>query len=85
MNADGIAMNDYFLYALILAYGNSKPKQCERAEAATRKAVATGIHMNHQLVGGLTRVLGRSAAEALASELSSVRSFSPRLRTGAPR
>jgi len=71
MTAAGIAMDDYLLYALLHAYGNAKPQQRERAETATRNAVATGILVNDEkLTAVLSHVLGRSAALAFLCELT---------------
>jgi len=70
MTTDGIAMSDYFLYALLLAYASATPKQGRRAETAIREAVRKGIQINDQLVAGLSRALGRPAAEALLRELA---------------
>jgi len=70
MTAAGIAMDDYFLYAQLHAYGNAKPQQQERAETATRNAVAAGIRVDDQkLAAVLSHVLGRSAATAFLCKL----------------
>jgi len=89
MNTSGFAMNGHFLFALLHAYGNAKPQQRERAETATRNALAVGVWVNDHLAVVLSHVLGPSAAEALLSELSTgllLPSGAPELMTpsGAP-
>jgi len=71
MTTAGIAVDNSFLCVLLLAYGSAKPLQWERAETIMRNAVTAGIQVNDQkLTAVLSRVLGRSAAEALLGELT---------------
>lgn len=62
-------MNDYFLYALILAYSASKPKQPKRAEEAFRQAILEGVEANKHVLGVLSRAVGSQRAHQLAQEL----------------
>merc|ERR1712113_1302018 len=45
MKSEGLAMNEYFLYAMLLAYASAQPRQVQRAEAAFREACLGGIKM----------------------------------------
>merc|ERR1719171_662201 len=63
---DGLAFDDFCLTSLLHSYGNAKPKQQQRAEAAFREFVAEkpkGVSSN--AVNSLGRVIGRNAADAL--------------------
>merc|ERR1712173_155368 len=46
MQANGLVMNEYFLYALLLAYASAKPRQAKRAETAFLEAIADGVPAN---------------------------------------
>merc|ERR1719265_3141748 len=66
---DGLAFDDFCLTSLLHAYGNSKPKQQQRAEAAFREFVAEktkGVSSN--AVAALGRVIGKSAADSLCAQ-----------------
>merc|ERR1719254_474988 len=65
MRAQGLRMNDYFLYALLLAYANGRPRQDARAEKALREAVAGGVKANRYILNALARALGRPRAQDL--------------------
>merc|ERR1719326_2487218 len=68
MEADGLRMNEYFLYALLDSYTVSKPRQPARAERAFREAMAKGLEANEHVTMALRRVLGREQARALVKE-----------------
>merc|ERR1719231_482997 len=65
MEEEGLQKNEYFLYALLDAYGNSSPRQPQRATAAFQKAMATGLEANDHVQAALSRVLGRPQAREL--------------------
>merc|ERR1719146_651942 len=69
LRSDGLAFDDFCLTSLLHAYGNAKPKQQERAESVFREFVAEkpkGVSAN--VVGALSRVIGRSAADTLCDK-----------------
>jgi pentatricopeptide repeat protein len=68
MDTSGVATNEYFLYAQLLAYGNARPKQCARAEHAFRKALSQGLHINDHVASALGRAVGRPRAAQLQRE-----------------
>jgi len=68
MEEDGIRKNEYFLYALLDAYTNSKPRQPQRATRAFREAMAEGLEANEHVLAALARVLGRAQARELCRE-----------------
>merc|ERR1719231_445780 len=65
MEEEGLRKNEYFLYALLDAYGNSNPRQPQRAIAAFQKAMAEGLEANDHMQAALARVLGRPQAREL--------------------
>merc|ERR1712137_668807 len=65
MQSEGLAMNEYFLYALLLAYASSKPRQAERAEQAFRDAMANRVEVNTHVSTALARAVGRAKANQL--------------------
>jgi len=69
MAADGVALNEYFLYAQLLAYAVARPRQTDRAEQCFREALATGMDANDHVVGALARAVGRVRCEELMNEL----------------
>lgn len=69
MAADGVKTNDYFVYAQLLAYAVSRPRQAQRAEACFRSALATGVKANDHVVGVLSRAVGRPRCIELMNEL----------------
>jgi len=69
MAADGVVMNEYFLYAQLLAYAVARPRQTDRAEQCFREALATGLEANDHVVGALARAVGRGRCEELMNEL----------------
>jgi pentatricopeptide repeat protein len=60
MVADGIPLNDYFLYTMLLAYSRSKPRRGDRAEATFRKALSKGVRPNDRVVKALSSAVGRT-------------------------
>merc|ERR1719231_441282 len=75
MEEEGLRKNEYFLYALLDAYGNSNPRQPQKAAAAFKKAMSEGLEANDHVQSALTRVLGRPQAREMiqASQGSSKR------------
>jgi len=65
MQKHGQSMNDYFLYALLLAYATSKPRQSWRAEQAFQEASSLGIQMNGHIFSALQRSVGRIRGQQL--------------------
>merc|ERR1719326_599767 len=65
MEEEGLRKNEYFLYALLDAYGNSSPRQPQKAVAAFQKAMMEGLEANDHVQAALTRVLGRPQAREL--------------------
>merc|ERR1719183_1218243 len=68
MQRCGTAMNDYFLYALLLAYATSKPRQSRRAEQAFQDASNLGVSMNGHVFSALQRAVGRTRSQELIEE-----------------
>merc|ERR1719231_1067993 len=68
MKQGGTAMNDYFLYALLLAYATSKPRQNRRAEQAFQDALTQGVAMNGHVFSALHRAVGRTRGQELIEE-----------------
>lgn len=69
MAADGLVMNEYFLYTILLAYANAKPKEVHRAEHVFQEAVALGIKVNKHIITVLGRAVGRPRAAKLLQAL----------------
>merc|ERR1719446_74511 len=69
MRSVGLVMNEYFLYALLLAYASARPRQAERAEAAFRDALNAGVEVNRHVLTALGRAVGRTRCNELAREL----------------
>ena len=65
-----LVRNEYFLYALLLAYASGRPRQCERAEAAFRKAFARGVEANKHVLTALGRAVGRGRAAQIMKDLN---------------
>ena len=53
MEAEGLEMNAYFLYALLIAHASARPRQAERAEAAFKAARDRGIEVNKHVLAAL--------------------------------
>lgn len=69
MAADGIAMNDYFLYTVLLAYSRAKPRRGDRAEAAFYKALSEGVQANERVVKALSSAVGRTRCTQILNGL----------------
>lgn len=67
MVADGIAANEFFLYAQLLSY--SVARQGHRAETCFRGSIHAGIKANDHVVGVLARAVGRARCTELMGEL----------------
>eukprot|EP00747_Dinoflagellata_sp_TGD_P093506 gnl/TRDRNA2_/TRDRNA2_165784_c0_seq4.p1 gnl/TRDRNA2_/TRDRNA2_165784_c0~~gnl/TRDRNA2_/TRDRNA2_165784_c0_seq4.p1 ORF type:complete len:621 (+),score=141.56 gnl/TRDRNA2_/TRDRNA2_165784_c0_seq4:57-1865(+) len=63
-----LAMNEYFLYAQLLAYACAKPKQPGRAEKAFKDAHSRGLDMNAHVTAALGRAVGRTRAAEIRKE-----------------
>lgn len=74
MAESGIAPNEYFLYAQLLSYATTRPRQAQRAEACFRQANAAGLKANDHVVGALVRATGRDRCTELMQELCNGRS-----------
>jgi len=70
LTADGLSMNEYFLYQMLTAFANAKPLQSLRAKALFREARNEGLKANDHVLRVLGRAIGRPAASALARELA---------------
>jgi len=69
MADDGLVMNEYFLYTLLLAYASARPREATRAEAAFRKSRAEGVPANRHVLAALARATGRARCQELTQEL----------------
>jgi pentatricopeptide repeat domain-containing protein 1 len=65
MAGEGIPLNDYFLYMILLAYSRSKPKKSQLAEEAFCKAVSSGIQINERVLKALSSAVGRARCAQL--------------------
>jgi len=70
MSDEGLTMNEYFLYALLLAYASARPRQAERAAKAFLDARAKGIEANKHVVAALGRAVGRVRCNQLMAPQS---------------
>merc|ERR1719453_1622711 len=70
MKSEGLEMNEYFLYALLLAYASSTPRQAERAEQAFRDARSMRVEVNKHVLTALARAVGRSKANQLVQDMN---------------
>jgi len=77
MKADGIATNEYFLYAHLLAYATCRPRQAEKAEECFRQAMHASVQANDYVVGVLVRAVGRPRCAELMHELCGGREIPP--------
>merc|ERR1719456_660736 len=69
LRSDGLAYDDFCLTSLLHAYGNAKPKQQQRAESAFREFAAEKPKgMSSNAVAALSRVIGKSTADALCDK-----------------
>jgi pentatricopeptide repeat protein len=74
MSTHGVRSNEYFLYAQLLSYATSKPRQDERAEQCFRQALRSRLKANDHVVTALSRAVGRSRCIELMQELCNGRS-----------
>merc|ERR1719213_798078 len=68
MEAEGLEMNGYFLYALLTAYASARPRQAERAEAAFKAACDRGVDVNKHVLTALARAVGRARCNQLVRD-----------------
>jgi pentatricopeptide repeat domain-containing protein 1 len=71
MKSEGLEMNEYFLYAQLLAYATAQPRQSARAEQTLREAVRSGIKVNKFVVTAAVRAMGRMRCDQILSEMAS--------------
>merc|ERR1719387_1712452 len=69
MESEGLIMNEYFLYTLLLAYASARPRQGDRAEATFRKASIKGVKINKFVLTAAARAMGRIRCNELVIEL----------------
>mmetsp|Transcript_119488 Transcript_119488/g.223365 ORF Transcript_119488/g.223365 Transcript_119488/m.223365 type:complete len:635 (+) Transcript_119488:144-2048(+) len=69
MKESGVILNEYFLYAQLLAYATARPRQALRAESCFRCALKSGVKVNDQVVGVLARAVGRQRCTELMADL----------------
>jgi len=74
MAGRGISANEYFLYAQLLSYATSRPRQAVRAESCFRQALKSGVKANDHVVSALVRAVGRERCTELMQELCNGRS-----------
>jgi len=74
MYQNNVRSNEYFLYAQLIAYATSNPRQDERAEQCFREALRSGLKANDQVVMALCRAVGRTRCTDLMQELCNGRS-----------
>merc|ERR1719506_1510913 len=67
LRADGLPYDDFCLTSLLYAYSNAKPKQRSKAEATFREFVVEGVRVTRTSLQALSRVVGRSDAEAICA------------------
>merc|ERR1719220_655543 len=73
MSRDGVAVNDFFLYAQLLSFAVSRQGQPDRAEACFRSALASGVRINDRVADVLARAVGPERCGELIEELCSGR------------
>lgn len=71
MKKYGVHLNEYFLYAQLVAYASARPRQVQRAEACFRAAARQGVKINDHVITALTRAVGRGRSLQLSEELCS--------------
>jgi len=67
MTKAGHSMTEHFLCAQLLSYGNCRPRQPQRAEAAFVDARAKGILVNKHVLDALRRAVGSAQCKLLAA------------------
>lgn len=71
MIQDGFAINDYFLYTMLLAYSRAKPRQPLRAERKFVEVLEQGVQTNDRIFKALSSAVGRQRAIQLTENHSS--------------
>jgi len=84
MQEDGLAINDYFLYTMLLGYARAKPPRPDRAEIAFCSAMDSGIPCNARLAKVLANAVGRTRAAQLLERQRQVRGKLLCAEVGAP-
>jgi len=74
MSENSVWPNEYFLYAQLLSYATTRPRQSERAEKCFRDALKSGLKANDHVVCALARAVGRERCTELMAELCNGRS-----------
>merc|ERR1719373_774371 len=77
MTSEGLAVNEYFLYVLLLAYATAKPRQPERAEAAFLQACSNRVKINKHVTSVLSRAVGSARCQKLLQSTGNARGLSP--------
>jgi len=83
MSADGVAVNEFFLYAQLISYAVAR--QGQRAEACFRSALRDGVKANDHVVTALLRAVGRQRCAELLKELCGRSELPPRRGQEGPR
>ena len=69
LEQEGLHVNDFFLYTLLIAYAKATPKQTSKAEEAFLRLVKTGrVELNSHIMSGLRRAVGRSRCDYLVRQ-----------------
>merc|ERR1719311_670086 len=69
LRSSGLPFDDFCLTSLLYAYGNAKPKQQKKAEAAfCEHAAECPKELSSNALAALGRVIGRSAADSLCDK-----------------
>merc|ERR1719453_2082725 len=72
MTAEGIPLNDYFLYMILLAYSRAKPRKADRAETAFHDAISSGIQINDRVLKALSSATGRARCAEIVQHYEKV-------------
>jgi pentatricopeptide repeat protein len=64
----GYGMDEQVLYALMLAYANSRPRQADRADTALQMALKKGVKVNKFVHTAATRAIGRQRCQQVMEE-----------------
>lgn len=66
---EGLVINEYFLYTLLLSYASARPRESNRAEAAFCRAISMNVKPNKHVMTALARAIGRTRCNQLVQEL----------------
>lgn len=69
MKRNGVAPNEYFLYAQLVAYASARPRQVQRAETCFLEAARNGVKLNDHVINALGRAIGRGRSFQLLEEV----------------